>query len=423
MTPITHAWMVAVQIAKAYIFFYPLTMSCIWMLGALVFYLRYERHPHRRVSEPPLLSDYPFVAVLVPCYNEQHNIEETIDALMELQYPNFEVVAINDGSTDDTEKLLDALAAQHPRLRVIHHVKNQGKAVGLNTGALLTRADILVGIDGDARLDPWAIHWLVAHFEVASVGAVTGNPRMRNRSTLIGRIQVGEFSSMVGMIKRAQRALGAMFTISGAVSAFRRSALHEVGYWTHHRLTEDVDISWKLQVAGWDIRFEPRALCWILMPETYAGLWKQRLRWAMGGAQVMLSHAGQMLHWRCARLWPLYIEYYLSIIWAWLFSFALAFRVLDLVAIHVDLGSAAVLLPGSAGFLLGTSCLAQMLVGFLLDRPYDRDLLRNYLWAIWYPAVYWLIATASAVAGIPRVLLQDRQERARWQSPDRGVVP
>jgi biofilm PGA synthesis N-glycosyltransferase PgaC len=142
---------------------------------------------------------------------------------------------------------------------------------------------------------PHSLHWLVRHFDEPQVAAVTGNPRVRNRSTLLGRIQVGEFSSIVGLIKRAQRSVGLIFTVAGVITAFRRSALHEVGYWSPEKLTEDVDISWKLQMADWEVRFEPRALCWILMPETLRGLWKQRLRWSMGGTQVLLDYWPQLL--------------------------------------------------------------------------------------------------------------------------------
>ena len=101
------------------------------------------------------------------------------------------------------------------------------------------QAEILVGIDGDARLDPWCLHWLVRHFDEPEVGAVTGNPRVRTRSTLLGRIQVGEFSSIVGLIKRAQRSIGLIFTVSGVIAAFRRSALFEAGFWSPDKLTED----------------------------------------------------------------------------------------------------------------------------------------------------------------------------------------
>ena len=107
---------------------------------------------------------------------------------------------------------------------------------------------------------------LVKHLhESVRVGAVTGNPRIRNRSTLLGKLQVGEFSSIIGMIKRAQRIYGRVFTVSGVVVAFRKSALQRIGYWNCDMATEDIDVSWRLQLDHWDVRYEPNALCWILM--------------------------------------------------------------------------------------------------------------------------------------------------------------
>ncbi len=407
----------------AYVFFYPVLMSVVWMIGGIAFYLRFERRPHRIVNQPPARDDYPLVAVLVPCFNEEAHVEETIEALMDLEYPNFEVVAINDGSRDRTGELLNALAARFPRLRVLHQLENQGKAVGLNTAALLTKAEILVGIDGDARLDPYSLHWLVRHFDEHEVGAVTGNPRVRNRSTLLGRIQVGEFSSIVGLIKRAQRSVGLIFTVSGVITAFRRSALHEVGYWSPEKLTEDVDISWKLQLAGWEVRFEPRALCWILMPETLGGLWKQRLRWSMGGTQVLLDYWPQLFSLKNLRLWPLCIEYSMSILWACLFSLLAVYRAIDLIFFKVDLQSVPILMLGWAGLLIGTTCMLQIMLSLVLDRPYDRGLLKNYFWMIWYPIIYWVITAATSVTALPKILLRDTEKRARWTSPDRGIKP
>ncbi|MEF8728468.1 MAG: poly-beta-1,6-N-acetyl-D-glucosamine synthase [Accumulibacter sp.] len=407
----------------AYVFFYPVLMSVVWMIGGIAFYLRFERRPHRIVDQPPPRDDYPLIAVLVPCYNEEANVEETVEALMELRYPNYEVIAINDGSTDRTGELLNALAARFAKLRVIHQLANQGKAVGLNTAALLTAAEILVGIDGDARLDPCALNWLVRHFDEPDVAAVTGNPRVRNRSTLLGRLQVGEFSSIVGLIKRAQRSVGLIFTVAGVIAAFRRSALHEVGYWSPEKLTEDVDISWKLQMAGWEVRFEPRALCWILMPETLRGLWKQRLRWSMGGTQVLLDYTPQLLSPKNAAMWPLCVEYGMSITWAYLFALLATYRLIDLLVYRIDLQSAPILLLGWAGLLIATTCLLQIMLSLVLDRPYDRGLLKNYFWMIWYPIIYWAITAATSVVAVPKILFRDGEKRARWTSPDRGIKP
>ncbi len=196
-----------------------------------------------------------------PCFNEEKNARETISAALAQRYANLEVIAINDGSSDNTAQVLQQLAQEEPRLRVIHLAANQGKAVALKAGAAAARGDLLVCIDGDALLDRDTAAWLVAPLiHYPHVGAVTGNPRIRTRSTLIGRIQVGEFSSIIGLIKRTQRIYGRVFTVSGVIAAFRRQALADVGYWSPDMITEDIDISWKLQLRHWDI-FSSRERC------------------------------------------------------------------------------------------------------------------------------------------------------------------
>ena len=259
-------------------FYYPLFMSYLWMCGGLYYYFHYERNdpPY---DQPPALPEYPPVSILVPCHNEANNIEDTVEALLAINYPTFEILLIDDGSTDTSPHLLDAMARKDSRIRVVHLAKNQGKAVGLNTAAMMPRYDYFLCIDGDSLVDPHCLQWMMRHLvNSPRVGAVSGNPRIRTRSTLIGRIQVGEFSSIIGLIKRAQRTYGKMFTVSGVMVCFRRAALHDAGYWNPDALTEDIDISWRLQMRHWDVRFEPNALCWILMPETLRGLWRQRLR-------------------------------------------------------------------------------------------------------------------------------------------------
>ncbi|NLY27182.1 MAG: poly-beta-1,6 N-acetyl-D-glucosamine synthase, partial [Alcaligenaceae bacterium] len=265
------------------------------------------------------------MTILVPCFNEEEHGEETLRAALAQNYPNVEVIAINDGSRDGTAALLDRLVQDCEGLRVIHLASNQGKAMALRMGAMAATSDLLVCIDGDARLDPDALRYLVAPLVMHQrVGAVTGNPRIRTRSTLIGRIQVGEFSSIVGLIKRTQRIYGQLFTVSGVCTAFRREALDQVGYWSLDMITEDIDITWKLQRANWRVFYEPRALCWILMPETLAGLWKQRLRWAQGGSEVLLKFLPLIRHRQHRKLWIPALEYLLSTVW----SFAVAWAVL-----------------------------------------------------------------------------------------------
>jgi biofilm PGA synthesis N-glycosyltransferase PgaC len=308
-------------------------------------------------------------------------------------------------------------------VRVIHCEANQGKAVALTTASLMTPAQYLCCIDGDALLDPQALSWLMVHFQNPRVGAVTGNPRVRNRSTLLGRLQVGEFSSIVGLIKRAQRTYGRIFTVSGVVACFRKAALHDAGYWSTEMLTEDIDISWKLQIRHWDVRFEPKAHCWILAPETLGGLWKQRVRWSMGGIQVMVKYWHIHTIWKARRMWPVLVEYLMSVLWAYSM---LVVAVLWLAGKLVDLPpeySVPSLVSGWSGVMIGTTCLIQIGVSLALDARYDKGPVKSFYWMIWYPLAYWIINMLTTIVAVPRALLRNREKRARWTSPDRGILP
>lgn len=409
-----------------YAYYYPLFMAYLWMTGAMFYYWRFERVKPGSSSGPPSLAEHPLVCAVVPCHNEGEHINETIEYLLKCKYPNFEILLVNDGSADETRRVLDALAARSPKVRVIHLAKNQGKAVALNTAALMTSAEYLACIDADALLDPDAVTWMMTHMLANSrVAAVTGNPRVRNRSTLLGRLQLGEYSSIVGLIKRAQRTYGRVFTVSGVVACFRKCALHDVGYWSPDILTEDIDVSWKLQLRHWDVRFEPKALCWILTPETLSGLWMQRVRWAMGGVQVLMKHfrIELIFTWKSRRMWPVLVEFMMSVLWAYAM---LVVAILWLVGHFIELPPGyrvSALFSGWAGIVLGTTCLLQIAVSLTLDSRYDSGSHRHFFWMIWYPLAYWTLNMAATVVAMPRAMLRRFRKRARWVSPDRGIKP
>ncbi|WP_292431763.1 poly-beta-1,6-N-acetyl-D-glucosamine synthase [Methylobacter sp.] len=409
---------------EGFIYYYPLFMAYIWMFGAIIFYFRYEWRQQGNAEHLPELTEQPPVSILIPCYNEADNIRETVEILLRQKYPAFEIIAVNDGSKDNTLAILQELAEQHDQLRVVNLHTNQGKAMGLRTAALLANSEILICIDGDALLAPEAIAWMVRHFlDNPNVGAVTGNPRIRNRSTLLGKIQVGEFSAIVGMIKRAQRSYGKVFTVSGVIAAFRKSALHDVGYWSNDMVTEDIDISWKLQLAGWSIYFEPNALCWVLMPETLQGLWKQRMRWAQGGTEVLLRYFRDLFRWPSRGMWLLYGECLISIFWAFLILLHVLYAPVALFNESAD-ESLHDLSPNWTSMLLSLTCLIQFGVSLFIDSRYEYrtgGVARYYYWMVWYPIVYWLINVGTTIIGSIRAIKKKRGQRAIWVTVDRGL--
>ncbi|MFC7367919.1 MULTISPECIES: poly-beta-1,6-N-acetyl-D-glucosamine synthase [Vreelandella] len=410
----------AIKSMQAFTFLYPAVMAIFWMGGGLYYYWRNERHSPG-VDSPPLLKNQPLVSILVPCHNEGDNIEEVVETLLLQHYPMFEILLINDGSADDTAEYLDRLSEKHDQVRAVHLDRNLGKANALRMGALAARSEYLVCIDGDALLHPDAVAWLVAPLlENPRIGAVTGNPRIRNRSTLLGKLQVGEFSSIIGMIKRAQQAYGRLFTISGVICAFRKQALHEIDYWATDMMTEDIDVSWRLQMAKWRLYYEPHALCYILMPETLKGLWKQRLRWAQGGTEVVLRYFRRIIRPTQLRMWPLYLEYLVSVIWAYVMVSLLLLWGVGLFGILPEEWTLKGPYPRSYGLLLALICLTQFCVSLLIDSRYEPKVGRHYYWLIWYPIVYWLLSMLTTLVAFPKTLFRRRGKFATWTSTDRG---
>jgi biofilm PGA synthesis N-glycosyltransferase PgaC len=402
-------------------FGYPFVMAWYWMAGAMMFYITRERHmapPDR----PPPIEQWPPISILVPCYNEADNAEDTLKTAAAADYPEFEVIAINDGSRDNTAEVLNQLVPRIPKLRVVHLASNQGKATALNTGALLAKHELLVCIDGDALLDPQALRWIARAFRRGNVGGLAGNPRIRNRTSMLGRLQVGEFASIIGLIRRAQTMYGRLFTVSGVICAFRKRALEEAGWWSPRTITDDIDITWRVQLAGWRVIYEPNAIVWILMPETLHGLWRQRLRWAQGGVQMMLAFFRPMITGRAPTLLPTYINYLLSVVWSYVVLFCLGVGLLWSMGLGPPRPSPAFrIVPELWGLTLTLTYLAQALVSSLLDSRYERGMLRSLFWMIWYPVAFWMLSAATAVAALPRVLLQPKKERTTWVSPDRGL--
>jgi biofilm PGA synthesis N-glycosyltransferase PgaC len=425
--------MKVIGIMGYFVLLYPICMVVIWMVGGLLFRVRWE---NRR---QPVFKEYPPVTILVPAHNEEKVIRETVEGLRGLAYPSYEVIVVDDGSSDGTPVILDELVRENGDwLRVVHVRPNKGKARALNEAIPSAKGDFILVVDADCLLDNNALRFLIHHLVSSpNVGAVTGNPRVRNRTTLLGKIQVGEYSYIIGLIKRAQRIYGKILTVSGAITAFRKSALFDVGLFDPDTVTEDIDITWKLHRKSWEVRYEPRALCWVLVPETVKGLWRQRVRWAQGGVEALKKHARVLIEVRHRRLWPIYMEYLFSTVWAHAFIFI--FLLLSL-SHGVGLVHTLLLAPGPAAALalvtdslvpdwaesravLAMLCLGQFLVSLVVDFRYERPtaIMKIYFWIVWYPAAYWLISSLSCIAGVYKVITRRSKICAAWQSPDRGI--
>ncbi|MFW6035640.1 MAG: poly-beta-1,6-N-acetyl-D-glucosamine synthase [Halothermotrichaceae bacterium] len=388
-------------------------MSLIWISGSIFFFQTKEQ------EEDIVFDDYdwPPVSIIIPCYNEEDNIEETINYLDKLIYPEKEMIVVNDGSTDQTGEILKLLSCQYDNLRVIDCKENRGKANALQIATFAAKTEYLICLDADAILDPYAAYYLIYHFlhRGERVAAVTGNPRIRNRDTLLSRLQIVEYASIIGAIKRTQRLMGKIMTVSGVVVAFRKKALVDVGLWDRDMVTEDISISWKLQERFWDVRYESRALCWMLVPETLRGIWKQRIRWAQGGHEVIIRHWKMLLDWRHRRIWPIYIEQWLSLLWSYSWLFVISYQFIYSNSIKDFL-----FWLTFASIALVFLSLNQLGTALTIDNQYD-NVSKYYIWAAWYPSLYWILNSVIVMFAFPRAVLSHfKGGLAKWTSPDRG---
>lgn len=402
------------HILELIVFWYPVIMGLLWVVGGLIYYYRIER------KEPLPLPSTPLVSVLVPAYNESANLIEVVKRLNETSYPNYEILIINDGSRDDTESYGKLLAEKYDTVRFVDLQENCGKANALYLGFLAAKGEYLVCVDGDSYLDKDCIRYLMSHFlnpnNGERVGAVTGNPRVRNRSSLFSKIQLCEYASIISLIKRTQRIWGKVMTVSGVVVAYRKQALLDCGLWDRDMITEDIGVTWKLERNFWDVRYEPNALCWMLAPESLKGLLKQRIRWAQGGQEVMFRHAGIFKSWRRRRMYPVYVEQVLSLLWvvSWLLL-----TITELFKLYYHAGSYVPYLWKSQ--FLAVICMVQFVVALWLESRYDKGIFKYMISAAWYPVVYWVVNGIVALIALPKTIFRRKKKLATWKSPDRGI--
>lgn len=398
--------------ALAFFAYYPLLSAVMWIWTSLIYFARRERGANEEFYTVPE-NELPMVSVVVPSYYEELNAGRTIEAVLAIDYPRLEVIVVDDGSGDRTLPI-ERSHLSDPRLRVVHKEVNEGKALAINDAMPLLSGELLLVVDGDSSPHPDVLRWMVPHFvRNPRLGAVTGNPRVRNHEALLAKIQTVEFSSVISLLKRAQTVWGRVMTVSGVLALYRVSAIEAVGLFVHDAVTEDMTTSWELQRRHFDIRYEPRSMVDMQVPPTLRGLWKQRYRWARGLAQLLRRNVDIFANVHARGLYPVFIEASLSIVWAYCFVGLTAMWLVTWIAGAPLLGATPV--PSWWGMLIGTTSLAQLGLGVWMDRKYDPRVTAYYAWAALYPVIYWIQMAVVTVVATPRGLTQPYSS-GKWRT-------
>lgn len=256
-----------------------------YLPSLLVVVARWFRYPREHFDEDLVDPQRaPLVSCVVAGRNEEATIVQAIRTIEDQDYPNIEILIVDDASEDR----MFELARPYARQGVVRLVRNRsrrgrsGRAAATNLGVRLARGEFIASLDADTTLDRGAIRHLVAQFRDPRVGVVAGNVLVRNPDTnLLTRCQALEYAVGIDLHKRWTHLCGCTQQASGAIGAFRRAAVLELGGWDAE-LAEDTDVSLRMVKAGWKIAFAPRAVAFTEVPDRLKVLIKQRTRWDRG---------------------------------------------------------------------------------------------------------------------------------------------
>ncbi|KQM88533.1 polysaccharide deacetylase [Sphingomonas sp. Leaf23] len=274
----------AISVGLAWLFYLAigLGMARAVLMAALAWFQSRRERP-----TPP---DYhPSVSVIIPAYNEERVIADSVARVLASDYPGLQVIVADDGSKDATSQVVRDRFVSDPRVTLLTLV-NGGKAAALNRALLQAAGEVIIALDADTQFEPTTIARLARWFADPKLGAVAGDARVGNRVNLVTRWQAVEYITAQNLERRALAGFDAMTVVPGAVGAWRRTALDAVGGYPEDTLAEDQDLTIAIQRAGWRVTYDPRAVAWTEAPESFKALAKQRYRWAFGTLQCLWKH-------------------------------------------------------------------------------------------------------------------------------------
>ena len=399
--------------------FFDKTMKWLFWLGIMLgtgrlFFVAMLAMRTRRMKKGRVWDEsfQPFVSVIVPSFNEEKVIVRTVQSLLKSVYTNFEILVVDDGSTDGTSRVVNENFVGDSRVQLFT-LANGGKANALSYGLKRAKGDIIIGLDADTLFTSDTIGELAKKFADAEVGAVAGNAKVGNRLNMITKWQALEYITSQNLDRRAFASLNAITVVPGAVGAWRRDILEAAGGFESNTLAEDQDLTLRVRMLGYKIAYAEHAVAYTEAPDTFKGLAKQRFRWSFGTLQCMWKHRAALLNKRFGALgWVA-----MPNVWIFQILFPLVSPLMDLMFVWTLIGYVLQRLEHPHEFLashftevafyyvffLVVDVLAAA-VGFTFERHEDWKLLA------WLPVqrfgyrqvMYWVMikSVKTAVAGV-----------------------
>jgi len=278
------------------------SLVCIWsllLLNVVLIVGGYRYYVESIGYVPTQPKEFPMVSIMVPAHNEGLVISQTLLSLLAFDYPQnrYEIIVINDNSSDNSAQLLEDIREKSPgrTIKIINTdslTGGKGKSNALNIGFQQCLGDYIVIYDADNTPERGALRLLVSEIcSNPSLGAVIGKFRTRNKdASWLTRFINIETLAFQWMAQAGRWKLMKLCTIPGTNFIIRREILEQIGGWDIHAIAEDTEISFRIYLMGYFIKFLPQAVTWEQEPQTFKVWFRQRTRWVKGNIYVLVKN-------------------------------------------------------------------------------------------------------------------------------------
>ena len=277
-----------------------LALLCTFMfIYALFLNLSYKLKKRKLAKFPEIINENykPSVTVMIPAHNEEGVISNTVQNILNMDYENFDIIVIDDRSTDNTASVIKDLEQKYKKVTALIRPKDAfpGKSAVLNDAFKVAKGEAILVFDADATVDPDFLSKLIPYLEPKDVGAVQARKVIRNKNVnLLTRCQNNEYT-MDTHFQVGRDSIKGAVELRGNGELIKRQALDDIGGWNNYTLVDDLDMSTRLHIKGWDIRFCPDAVVYEEGIIYLRPLYRQRRRWLEGTIRRYLEYAGDVL--------------------------------------------------------------------------------------------------------------------------------
>jgi cellulose synthase/poly-beta-1,6-N-acetylglucosamine synthase-like glycosyltransferase len=283
-----------VRLGVIFILIFSLIVVARYFLLLLFSMINLYKNVKKEVPDIPD-SEKPMVSILVPCYNEEKVLKASLESLIQQTYPKYEILVIDDGSSDDTYLLAKNMEFDNGNVSLRAFTKqNAGKAHALNFGIEKAKGKLFLAVDADSKLSEDAVELMASYFIDPNIGAVAGSVYVTNTDNLWTKLQALEYVQGLNLVRNGQALFKLVNIIPGPIGMFRKDAVKSIGKYTDDTYAEDCDLTLRLIEAGYKIDYEIDAISYTEAPESLLDLLKQRYRWTRGILQSILKHKNKL---------------------------------------------------------------------------------------------------------------------------------